>query len=338
MDHSRGDEGRLTGQLLPIGATIGGMGRLLETRAAIRVSQSSGSGAKARQSPERKPSNCIPDWVQQQLFGEFGVEVRRLDASTEFPTALTRIPLFMPGRREQQMELLKECSLSFCTPWGRGKRHGPPLTTDDEDTLMAILRLRRFALRGAGARLPVPIAGDTAEQTVHAVYLRISQLQRELGVDAGGRANDLRLESIKRLAATRVEFEALAGDGTVCGTTHSLLEVQWKTWRGDGVILVQFSPVISRMLEEAYSYIDWNIRRQLSPVGKAIHRFLSGQGRCYSIGAEKLQSTIGCHRPFGKYMQELRRAMDRLQSLGWIKNYDLSGNGRSVPFVLRVAR
>jgi hypothetical protein len=324
--------------MVPLGVTVGGIERLLESKAPIRVPQGSRSIGGAKPSPERKASNRIPDWVQQQLFGEFGVEVRRLDASTEFPTALTRIPLFMPGRREQQMGMLKECSFSFATPWGRGKRHGPPLTTDDEDTLMAILRLRRFALRGAGARLPVPIAGDTGEQTVHAVYLRISQLQRELGVDAGGRANDLRLESIKRLAATRVEFEALAGDGTVCGTTHSLLEVQWKTWRGDGVILVQFSPVISRMLEEAYSFIDWNIRRQLTPVGKAIHRFLSGQGRSCTIGAEKLQSTIGCHRSFGKYMQELRRALDQLLKLGWIKHYDLSGNGRSVPFVLRVGR
>lgn len=337
MDHSRGAEGLRSGELLPVGETIKGLRRLLEAGPGIRITTTRRK-ADAGGQPERKASNTIPDWVQQQLFGEFGVEVRRIDAGQEFPTALTRIPLFMPGRREQQMDLMKECSFAFSTPWGSGKRHGPPLTTDDEDTLMAILRLRRFALRGAGSRLPVPIAGDTGEQTVHAVYLRISQLQRELGVDAGGRANELRLESIKRLAATRIEFEALAGDGSVCGMTHSLLEVQWKKWRGDGAILVQFSPVISRMLEEAYSYIDWNTRRQLSPVGKAVHRFLSGQGAKCAIGAEKLQSTIGCNRPFGKYMQELRRAMDRLKELGWLKHYELTGNGRSVPFQLRVAR
>jgi hypothetical protein len=337
MDHARGEKGLPSGELVPIGETLNGLRGLLEQGPAIRITPTPHKTG-ARRPPERKASNTIPDWVQQQLFGEFGVEVRRIDAGQEFPTALTRIPLFMPGRRDQQMGLLKECSFAFSTPWGRGKRHGPPLTTDDEDTLMAILRLRRFALRGAGARLPVPIADDTGEQTVHAVYLRISDLQRELGVDAGGRANDLRLESIKRLAATRIEFEALAGDGTVCGTTHSLLEVQWKRWRGDGAILVQFSPVISRMLDEAYSFIDWNVRRQLTPVGKAIHRFLSGQGKTYAIGAEKLQATIGCNRPFGKYMQELRRGMDRLKTLGWIKHYELRGNGRSVPFVLRVAR
>jgi len=337
MDHSRGEEGLRSGELLPIGETLHGLRGLLGEGPGIRVTPTQHK-AGARRQPERKASSTIPDWVQQQLFGEFGVEVRRIDAGQEFPTALTRIPLFMPGRREQQMGLLKECSLTFSTPWGSGKRHGPPLTTDDEDTLMAILRLRRFALRGAGSRLPVPIAGGTDEQTVHAVYLRLSDLQRELGVDAGGRANDLRIESIKRLAATRVEFEALAGDGTVCGTIHSLLEVQWKTWRGDGAILVQFSPVISRMLDEAYSFIDWNVRRQLTPVGKAIHRFLSGQAKNYVIRAEKLQSTIGCNRPFGKFMQELRRAMDRLQKLGWIKHYELTGNGRSVPLVVRVAR
>jgi len=298
------------------------------------------SAPSPRFKEERPVTRGLPPSTQYQLFGQLdGVEIHRLEVGNEFPTMLTRVPIFPPGKRSQQKVLLDSMNaLRFETPWGRGKRHGPPLTTQDEDTLIALFRLRRFALRADGSRLPVPINGVDEPQVVHAVYLRISDVQKELGVDAGGRANDLRIESIKRLAATRIELEAISTNGWTPGKTHSLIEVEWTRHKGDGLVLVQFPPVISRFLTEAYSYVDWDVRRKLSEAGKAIHRFLSGQPKSYCVGAEKLRATIGYTRSKGSFMRDLRDTMERLKDEGWLKGYVIVGTGRSSDFLLKIVR
>lgn len=290
--------------------------------------------------PVRTGTRGLPASIQYQLFGQLaGVEIERLDAGNEFPTLLTRVPIFPPGKRGQQKALLDSWNaLCFETPWGRGKRHGPPLTTQDEDTLIALFRLRRFALRADGSRLPVPINGDGEPKVVHAVYLRIGDVQKELGVDAGGRANDLRIESIKRLAATRIELEAVGANGWVAGKMHSLIEVEWTRHKGEGLVLVQFPPVISRLLTEAYSYVDWDVRRKLSEAGKAVHRFLSGQPKSYCVGADKLRTTIGYTRAKGSFMRDLRDTLSRLKDEGWLKGYAIVGTGRSTDFLIKILR
>ena len=368
------DEG--DGGLVALGACIGGLRRLeiripnprsdalgvaagteasgtadsIETAAArieARLAARRALGASAVEPTKPAATEVVPsgrrglaESTQYQLFGQLaGVEIQRLEAGNEFPTLLTRVPIFVPGKRAQQKSLLDSMNaLRFETPWGRGKRHGPPLTTQDEDTLIALFRLRRFALKADGDRLPVPINSEGAPQVVHAVYLRISDVQRELGVDAGGRANDLRIESIQRLAATRIELEAVGANGWVAGKTHSLIEVEWSRHKGEGLVLVQFPPVISRLLTEAYSYVDWEVRRKLSEAGKAIHRFLSGQAKSYCVGAEKLRVTIGYTRSKGSFMRDLRETLDRLKSAGWLKDYVIMGTGRSSDFLVKILR
>ena len=72
-----------------------------------------------------------------------------LDPQQEFPTILTRIPIFVPSKRTTQRELLdSDNALPFLTPWGKGKKYGPPLTVFDEDTLIALGRLRQNLLIG----------------------------------------------------------------------------------------------------------------------------------------------------------------------------------------------
>lgn len=349
--------GQAGGAMVAIGTMLPGVSTELARRArgaeqqvslrrtGLEVQRSFGSAGDAgTQSPVcvavAKESRGIADSIQYQLFGQLGaIEIRRIRPQSEFPTALTRVPIFPPGTRAEQRGLLDaSCALCFETPWGRGKRHGPPLTTADEDTLLALLRLRKFALRANGSRLPVPLPDDGEPKMVHALYLRISDVQRELGVQVSGQANALRLESIKRLAATRIELEILGADGFRAGKTHSLLEVEWASDRTNGLILVQFPPAISQLLESAYSYVDWEVRRELSASGKAIHRFLSGQGKSYVIGADKLRTTIGYTRSISSFMRDLRTTMDKLRSLGWLKGYGISGSGRSTPFMLKIVR
>jgi hypothetical protein len=101
---------------------------------------------------------------------------------------------------------------------------------------------------------------------------------------------------------------------------------------------VQFTPLVARLLDSSYAYIAWEVRRELTDVGKAIHRFLSGQPRSYCIGAEKLRATIGYTREFGSFMRDLRVTMDRLKALGWLSAYEIEGTGRNHPYKLRIER
>lgn len=282
----------------------------------------------------------IEKHVQMALFGSLQgrFDLTPITAGNEFPTVFTRLPLFPPGKRVHQKGMLDaDNALAFTTPWGRGKRYGPPLTTEDEDTLMALLRLRAFAVRGDGSRLPIAVEeGD--EHTVHAMWVRISDIQRELGVTKGGRANALRMASVERLGATTIQLEFVAGQEAVPGKQHRLMSVEWSKKKGESHILVQFSPLVTKWLASAYSFIDWEVRRQLSPGGKAIHRFLSGQSKNYTISASKLCEVIGYTRSKGSFMRDLRETLMQLKKLGWLKSYTISGTGRRRAFMINTVR
>ena len=316
--------------------------RLAERQARAHVA--SHTVAAARPVPAVGPvSRRIVQSIQFQLFGlehDERFESTRIQPQREYPLILTRCPVFLPGRRDSQKELLdKDNALPFETPWGRGRRHGPPLTTDDEDTLMALMRLRQVMLRGTGSQLPVAQSELGEPQVVHALYCMVGDIQRELGAQRGGRNNELRLESVKRLAATQIEFDTRTAD-KLCGkgTVFKLIDVVWSSFADEALIYVQFTPLVARLLDSSYAYIAWEVRRELTDVGKAIHRFLSGQPRSYCIGAEKLRATIGYTREFGSFMRDLRVTMDRLKALGWLSAYEIEGTGRNHPYKLRIER
>jgi hypothetical protein len=262
----------------------------------------------------------------------------------EFPTLLTRLPLFVPGLRSTAAEELDEDrARPFTTPWGSGRQFGAPLTVYDEDTLIALTRLRQSLLVGEGDRLPKPVSAVSAanrEVHVHAMFVLLSQVQAFCGGSQGGRNTKLRMASIKRLAATRIEFSNKSEDKLIGkGTTIGLIDVAWETYYDESMLYVQFTPVMAAWLESAYSFIDWEIRRKLSAPGKAIHRFLSGQRRGqYAIYIDKLMNTIGYPRDIKYFARDLRQTMAQLQELGWVSRWRIDGTGRNAPLKLVVER
>lgn len=84
------------------------------------------------------------DWFNASRNDQY--HCTTLSPSSEYPTIFTRIPIFIPGQPALQQKLLdKENALLFSTSWGSGRRHDPPLTIYDEDTLIAIsLRIAPF--------------------------------------------------------------------------------------------------------------------------------------------------------------------------------------------------
>ena len=312
-------------------------------RIAQRVSPPRREGTRGR------TSEAVVERAQLDLFelerrGQFTAV--SISPQNEFPTLLTRIPIFVPGRARKQRERLdKDNSLPFRTSWGTGRKFGPPLTVYDEDTLMALGRLRHNMLIGAPSKMPYPVSklyasDEQSDVHVHVVLCMLSDIQAMCGTSVGGRNNRLRLESVRRLAATKIELNKETQDKVrFAGTTIDLVHVRWDVYDENATLYVQFSPIMAHWLERAYTFVDWNLRRRLrTDVGKAVHRFLSGQPRKYQIFAKKLQTTIGHVGPYKYFMADLREALLQLQEAGWTREHEILGNGRKQPHKLVVDR
>ena len=313
------------------------------TRIAREASPPQRHGTRGR------TSEAVVEQAQLDLFelerrGQFTAV--SISPQNEFPTLLTRIPIFLPGRARKQRERLDEDnSLPFRTSWGTGRKFGPPLTVYDEDTLMALGRLRHNMLIGKPAKMPYPVSklyatDEHPDVHVHVVLCMLSDIQAMCGTSVGGRNNKLRLESVRRLAATKIELNKETQDKVrFSGTTIDLVHVRWDVYDDNATLYVQFSPIMASWLERAYTFIDWNLRRRLrTDVGKAVHRFLSGQPRRYQIFARKLQTTIGHVGPYKYFMADLREALQQMEEAGWIGGYEILGNGRKQPHKLVVDR
>ncbi len=269
--------------------------------------------------------------------------------TNEFPTLLARLPIFRPTRRGHQQRLVnKEFALEFMTPFGDGKRHGPPLTVRDEDTLIALTRLRSKRVYGLPQSLPIPIADIYATKNsrgtvgAHYVVCSIDQINRELGLTDGGLNYKRTFQSVKRLGATTLELNLKRHErylGAVkTGRMLSLIHVQWQTFEENGLLVVLFPPVIANWLENEYTYIDWSVRLKLNDLGKCLHRFLSSQPKKYRGQLNKIATTIGYDGPTKNVKQRIRRSLEQLEKLGWLKSYRFSGNGRSQPLMLHISR
>ena len=319
-----------------------------ESSAKEEGSDTSSVPAKSRKRSARKSRLSIEqfnlDLFEQEIDGRF--VAYPITPGAEFPTFLTRIPIFLPMKRGRGLKLDQDNALPFVTSWGRGRKHGPPLTIYDEDTLMAIARLRKKRLEGTPSNMPIPLSAiqPGAEEgsdkvSVHVIACTLSDIQHECGDSDGGTNLQLRLASIKRLGATVIEFDRDTKDKLgYRGTQVKLIDVAWDVYEENALLLIQFSPLMALWLESEYTYINWNIRKHLSDTGKALHRFLSAQPKQYSIFAEKLSTVIGFQRPYRYFMSDLRTTMAKLEELGWVSEWEITGTGRRVPHKLTIRR
>ena len=270
----------------------------------------------------------------------------------EIPTLLARLPIFPPVQRQRQKSMVdKDNAWVFRTAYGSGRRHGPPLTVRDEDTLIAILRRRDRRLYGESINLPIPLApmfsshGEKAVE-VHCVVCTIRELIDELRLTRGGDNFTQTLDSVKRLGGTRIEISVTKTDRYFgkfeAGTPISLIDVQWKAYEEEGVLFIQIPPLIVHWLEREYTYLNWDVRLQLNDLGKALHRYLSSQ-----LSKKRPQFTgdlmmvaeaIGYAGPSKNTKARFKEALARIQATQWISSFNITGTGRAKPLQLHVAK
>jgi hypothetical protein len=290
---------------------------------------------------------------QMGLFDSFPIK-----SKGEFPSLLCRLPIFMPTDRRKQVEYLdQDLGLVFDTPFGKGRRLGPPLTVTDEDVLMACARLRKKRLHGNCENLPIPVPNKYAKYApsqsmeslqdgkvyVDTVVCTVAQILEELGLSNGGENYKKVIASMKRLGALHLEITVnkhnrYFGDMDL-GTPIRLLDIEWVTFKEHGIFTVQFTPIMVLWFEREYTFIDWNIRKQLKgESAKAIHRFLSSQGYHYKGEIAKIAETVGIREPSYKRKTVFDKALKQLQELGWLERYEITGTGRNKPHVMEMWR
>ncbi len=255
-----------------------------------------------------------------------------------YPTHFTRIPVFAPLRKRSDADTEWSKGETYETSWGRITRYGPGLDMYDEDTLMGLLgTAQEKRLTGLRQTFPLPLNVVNGADTTIVHYGKTSAytVNKYLNRPTGGNNLTKCRNSIRRIALT--QFIIYRKDLAIEGKVH-LFDYRAKD-DFKGTFEIQFSPVMVRLLRE-YTYIDMNVRMHptLNGVGKALHRFLSGQPTVYKIHVHKLKEALG-YRGENKYFKrDLASALKRLQGVGWIKEWSIEGTGRRTPFLLSIIR
>jgi len=339
----------------------------LEQRAKDRPAEIGGPTSPAPPISKRKASACVPastgtpgraviaaaNEKLERFVRERGIEQFDLFPSNEFPTPFTRLPLFPPVQRTTARNAASGDGIALHSRWGSGGvfKAGPGLTIYDEDTLIGLMTLRSQGLTGPADQLPIPaqpgaISTGLAPSNpvrVHALYCLISQLEstiqcRRPSGGWGGRAIQKRRESLNRLAAITLRFEQPKGADGFQGKTIHLIYAEYVSTDADSCYYVQFHPLVSQWLETYRTFIDFDLRRKLTPLGKAMHRFLASQrsNKSYAVDLAVLFQAIGAHGELRDLKRSALVQLAKMQDEGFLGNFQITGTGRSTPWRLAV--
>ncbi|WP_157640371.1 hypothetical protein [Lamprocystis purpurea] len=282
-----------------------------------------------------------------------GLEQTAMCATSEYPTTLTRLPLFPPVTRETAIEMFKRGWVKLQSSWDGGGvyRSGPALNIYDEDTLLGLMVLRSRRLMGPADHMPTAVRRlDTEDTTptdervqVDIVVFTISQLETAIhGYTPrkgwGGRELARRRESIEDLYGLQLRFDKVRDGSRYQRVKISLFDIPEFSKERDACYYVQFDPLVSRWLENYHTFISLSLRRKLSDLGKALHRFLASQrsNSVYRIDAITLYEAIGAQDRVWKLNQNARKQLTIMQQERFITSFRIDGTGRSTPFVLHI--
>ncbi|MEN8132947.1 MAG: hypothetical protein ABFS45_22775 [Pseudomonadota bacterium] len=289
--------------------------------------------------------NKLLQGEQLGLFTSFPISDKN-----SIPTLLARLPIFIPVPASKQAKLLDlDLSYPFKTPFGRGRRFGPPVTIEDEDVLFSMLQLSERRLIGKGTRLPIPLENDqwlrdeNGNLTVQVTIATVGQINNEIGWSRSGKNYKKTLASIKRLAHVSIELETRRKD-TYLGESWNgenirLVDIKWRAYEEEGLVFAQFSPIMVKWLREQATYYNWSVRRQLkSSNGRALHRFLSTQGKHYRAELDYIADAIEWDGDRDRIRPRMEAVMRQLRdNLDWC-DYEITGTGRTTPFILEFWR
>ena len=295
-------------------------------------------------------ANANDKLIQAEQLGLFDAYL--IKKTRMFPTLLARLPIFLPGPASRQKHLLDDdLAYPFSTPFGRGRRFGPPVNIEDEEILFAMLRLSEKRLIGNGLHFPVPLDGgdlwlkdnESGHVTGQVALATVGQINAEAGLVKAGNNYKNTLASIKRLNQISIELETRKQEMYLGeswnGAKIRLVDIKWHAYQQEGLIYAQFTPIMVKWLKEQATYYNWEIRRKLTTSNaRALHRFLSTQGQSYTAPLNYIADTIEWHGDRKRLRPRMESALiDLRDNHNWC-DYEITGKGRVTPFVLEFRR
>jgi hypothetical protein len=302
------------------------------------------------------------DIVRKEQDGMFQTfPVSKINIS---PTLISRIPIFAAMDVDKQEAFYSAAKgWAFDTPWGTGSRHGALLDMWDKSVFLAICRLREKRIRGDGGKLPIPIRNifrhDTeifklsrAEKNdidVDIVVCTATDILVEMDLSKAGKHYERVKEALVKLNRTVVELTTTNSRYT-CGMengergfTFKLLDMQWIVNKKDhsGVYYIQLSPVTTRWLESDYTYVVWDVRKQIADNFNAValFDFLSTQPATFEWDMLAVARAIGLDTSSPKRVRQyLTRGCKALVDIQWLVDFDFTGSGRRTPLKLHTWR
>lgn len=290
----------------------------------------------------------------QQSFPFIGedLEIAARHSAAHYPTLFARLPLFA-ATSDRRVNDTKEFEHGQVveTSWGTIRRFGPGLNVYDEDTLIAVIRLaQQRKVSGRHTELPITInnrgPGLVLREetvTVHAGITNAHSINGYLGRGLGG--SDLRhcRDSLRRLSLTLIEL--VKDSQNKQGVSDAGYEGRFQLFRFRGThdfrgpVLIQFDPEMLALLSQ-YTRINMDVRRELSDIGKAVHKYfssqLSRQHPTTSIRLSKLKQIAGYRSSLSDLKRALGTQLELMMRLGFLTQYSYTGTGRATPQVLRV--
>jgi hypothetical protein len=333
-----------------------------ERAAASKANNSSPLAPTKKRTRPRAPAStgtpspaviAVANQKLERFVRQRGIEQFELFPSNEFPTPFTRLPLFPPVQRTTARKALTGDWVALHSRWDGGGvfKAGPGLTIYDEDTLIGLMTLRSQGLTGPADKLPIPaqtgalatyLAPDNPVR-VHALYCLISQLEsaiqgRTPAGGWGGRAIQKRRDSLNRLAAITLRFEQPKGADGFQGKAIHLIYIEYLSTAEDSCYYVQFHPMVSQWLETYRTFIDLDLRRKLTPLGKAMHRFLASQrsNKVYTVELSVMFQAIGANGELRDLKRSALAQLSRMQKEKFLVRSEITGTGRRSPWRLTV--
>ena len=300
---------------------------------------------EARLKKETADKKIFINQVDTFQAEQFSLFEETIVPGNEFPTLMARLPIFPAMDREKQKNMMdKDNALVFNTVYGEGRRHGPPVNTDDEDRLLALMRLRSKKFVGDASQLPIPqnIIGNS-KTSVHYTTCTVGEINAEMGLSRGGPNYHYTVECLKRLAAVSIEITTKKHDRyfgeNERGTNYKLVDMMWNLYNERGIIKVQFPEIIARWLEQEQTYINWNQRQQLKSRNvKALHRYLSTQGKYHERSLDSLIAVIGWEGQKRRIKSSFEKMLDELVEIGFLESYNLEQRKKRMPLTLKITK
>lgn len=288
------------------------------------------------------------------------IEQYDLFPSREYPTPFTRIPLFTPCQRKKARQIESEKTLNsdfirLNSSWDKGGvyKSGPALTVYDEDTFIGLLHLRKFAYKGRYSSMPSKRIGKSEstvslnnekEVLVHSGHFLLTNLETLIrGTKPpkegwGGAALNKRRESIERIGATILKFTQPQNLDRYRGKQIQIVSIDWVGEKNEAYYYFEFHPAVVLWLNEFRTYIDLNLRRKLTPFGKALHRFLCSQKsfKTFRKDWQVVLTAIGYEGRAAEANRKAKTQLALLVKLEFISSGSITGNGRSEPYNLNI--